>query len=95
MDDLQQMYRRTLRRRIQALEANRTALALGNPEARATVQRIAHKLRGSGSTYGYPEITVAAEKLELADEDRCVSELDGLMTIIREVAGVSESAANG
>ncbi|MFC1483711.1 Hpt domain-containing protein [Candidatus Neomarinimicrobiota bacterium] len=95
MDDLQQMYRRTLRRRIQALEATRQALASGDPEARAAVQRIAHNLRGSGSTYGYPEITVAAEKLELSNQDRCVSKLDDLMAIIREVAGVTESAAGG
>lgn len=92
MDDLQQMYRNTLRRRIQVLESAREALTSGDPEARAAVQRIAHNLRGSGSTYGYPEITVAAEKLELADQEHCVSELDGLMTIIREVAGITESA---
>lgn len=93
MNDLQQMYRNTLRRRIEALEAARDALASGDPEAREAVQRIAHNLRGSGSTYGFPEITAAAEKLELADRDRYVSELDDLMAIIREVAGVTEPAA--
>lgn len=95
MDDLQQMYRRTLRRRIKALESARQALVSGDPEAREAVQRIAHKLRGSGSTYGYPEITLAAEKLEQADQDHCVSNLDGLIVIIREVAGITESAASG
>ena len=94
MDDLQQMYRETLRRRIEVLESARKALTSGDPQAREAVRRIAHNLRGSGSTYGYPEITVAAEKLELADQDQCISELDGLMTIIREVAGITESAAS-
>lgn len=95
MNDLQQMYRNTLRRRIQALEAARDALAAGDPEAEADVQRIAHNLRGSGSTYGFPEITAAAEKLELADRDQWISELDDLMAIIREVAGVAGSTAGG
>jgi HPt (histidine-containing phosphotransfer) domain-containing protein len=95
MNDLQQMYRDTLRRRIQTLEDARDALASGDPEAEAAVQRIAHNLRGSGSTYGYPEITAAAEKLELADRDHCVSELDDLMDIIREIAGVNGSATGG
>jgi HPt (histidine-containing phosphotransfer) domain-containing protein len=93
MNDLQQMYRNTLRRRIETLEAARDALASGDPEAEAAVQRIAHNLRGSGSTYGFPEITAAAEKLELADRDQCISELDALMDIIREIAGVAGSAA--
>jgi HPt (histidine-containing phosphotransfer) domain-containing protein len=95
MNDLQQMYRNTLRRRIEALESARDALASGDPEARDAVQRIAHNLRGSGSTYGFPEITAAAEKLELADRDQCVSELDDLMDIIREIAGATGSTAGG
>ncbi len=91
MEDLKRHYRVALAKRIDALEPARVALLEGEPGAAAdTIRQIAHQLKGSGSTYGYPEITAAAEALQNAPEKEILARLDALLVILRKVA--SEAA---
>lgn len=48
------------------------ALATGD---RPTIISIAHKLHGSGSSFGFPEITGYAQPLEAAAEDGAAAEV--------------------
>ena len=59
MDELKAIYRQALPAHIQALEGARSD---GPDAADHTARRIAHALRGSGGTYGFPEITAAARQ---------------------------------
>ena len=86
MEDLKRHYRATMAKRIDALESVRVALLKGEPGTADTIRQIAHQLKGSGSTYGYPEITAAAEALQNAQEKEIPARLDALLVILRKVA---------
>ena len=61
---IEHLYRHSLRDRLQGLLDTRDSAVRGNTEARSTISRIAHSLRGSGATYGFPLITERATVLE-------------------------------
>ena len=71
MEDLQAYYRSSLKDRIETLEA---------------VRRTAHSLKGTGSSFGFPEVTRAAQVV-LDAPDSAVSETAAAMIeILRRVA---------
>ncbi len=93
MEELKSWYREQLAARIDALEAASAALegeAAG--EARATVRRIAHSLRGSGGTYGFPLITEHATHVEESGDADLRLRLERLLDTLRETAGHGASA---
>src|SRR6185436_13525703 len=88
MRELRVWYRDRLPARIAALEAARTALEARDPEALESLRRIAHMLHGSGATYGFPEISEAARRLENAPEDGL---LEPAKTLVQALRAVMES----
>ena len=90
MEDLKKWYRAGLATRIEALKAARRELD-GSPEPIDSVRRIAHTLRGSGATYGFPEITEAAADLEDSTPEKFTEHLENLLKTIEEVCAVTES----
>lgn len=80
-DDLQSRYRQALPSRIAALEHARDS------GADSEVLAIAHALRGSGATYGFPEVTAAAAALEAATADELRERTDDLLEALRSVVG--------
>lgn len=95
MDDLKRLYREALSARIDALEVARQSLLAGEAEGIDSIRRLAHTLKGSGGTYGFPEITEAAAVLESAKTDQAVPLLDTLLGILREVASGGEERKFG
>src|SRR5688500_14838381 len=84
MDDLKSIYRQALPGRIEVME---TAQASADREASAaTIRRVAHALRGSGGTYGFPEISAAAAAVEDAEDAVLRTRLDHLIALLRSVA---------
>jgi HPt (histidine-containing phosphotransfer) domain-containing protein len=59
----------------------------------ATLAAISHTLKGSGGTLGFPELSEAAERLELAvvghRDDRIQSELEQLAALVDRLQAVS------
>jgi diguanylate cyclase (GGDEF)-like protein len=82
MHDLKACYRQGLTARIGALEAARRGLRDQVADAGVTVRRLAHALRGSGGTYGFPEISAAAARVEDALEESLDAEVDNLLQIL-------------
>jgi DNA-binding response OmpR family regulator len=82
---LDQVYKRALFDRLRELRHVRAAAAAGSREALAAVRRIAHALRGSGATYGYPEITDRAAAVENALDRDELPPLDRLIDTLKEV----------
>jgi CheY-like chemotaxis protein/HPt (histidine-containing phosphotransfer) domain-containing protein len=78
-DDLQALYRQALPSRIAALEHAR------DTGAEAEIRGIAHALRGSGATYGFPHVTAAAGALESASADELAARTDELIAALRVV----------
>jgi len=88
-DELRAHYAKALPSRIAALASARDQ---DDEEARATIRRIAHALRGSGGTYGFPEISEAAGAVENADPAEMPRRLDALLETLRRAVGPEERA---
>ncbi len=86
MDDLEQFYRAALPATIDALETARRSLQAGDQAALESIRRIAHTLKGSGGTYGFHNISAAAELLQHTGAENITQNLDNLIGILREVA---------
>jgi DNA-binding response OmpR family regulator/serine/threonine protein kinase len=92
---IEHLYRHSLRDRLQGLLDTRDSAIRGNAEARSTVSRIAHSLRGSGSTYGFPLITERATVLEDMLRDPSQTEIapsiaaliNGIQAILTQTTG--------
>ena len=95
MDDLRRLYREALVARIDALQVARQAFLAGDQEGVDSIRRLAHTLKGSGGTYGFPEITEAAEALEAGEADQAIPLLDTLLGILREVASSGDERKFG
>ncbi|HEU5208990.1 MAG TPA: Hpt domain-containing protein [Longimicrobiales bacterium] len=98
MDDLKQFFRSALSTRIEALETAATTMEADPVGALGTIRRLAHSLRGSGATYGYPQITDAAtavEEAEPEDVPPLVPELvKTLKAVVAELREPRESKAS-
>ena len=90
MDELKAFYRNALPPRIQQLEAARAALD-SDSAAETAIRRVAHSLRGSGGTYGFPEISASAAAVEQAPRDALRERLDELLSILRATADGSHA----
>lgn len=87
MDELKRIYRGAAAGRIRELEAALASPRATQAAAAATIRRIAHSLRGSGATYGFPEVTRAAAAAEDAAEGELTVRTEALLRVLRAVAG--------
>lgn len=69
-----------------AIEAALESLDAGGDEAADSLRRLAHSLRGSGATYGFPEVTDAAALVEDATPDALRGAVRELLGVLRGVA---------
>src|SRR5690606_40405876 len=84
MEDLKKWYKAGLATRVEALKAARRDMD-GTAEPMESARRIAHTLRGTGATYGFPEISETAAALEDAAKEDFEPALERLLAAI-EVA---------
>ena len=70
LEELTSWYRGTIDRRASALAAAVQGLESDDEAAEATVRRMAHQLRGSAASYGFPRISEVAAEVELAPAGR-------------------------
>ncbi|HVR32154.1 MAG TPA: response regulator [Acidimicrobiia bacterium] len=70
MDELQQFFRDSVVDQLRALEPLVAPAARGETEAINRARTIAHSLKGSGSSYGFPEVTESAARAESAPDNR-------------------------
>lgn len=95
MDELRQEYRRRLPERIQAIEAASGVIGADRAASEAAIRRLAHNLKGSGATYGFPEISEAARAVEDASSPGLESALQRLLEVMRAVAAGADAHAHG
>jgi HPt (histidine-containing phosphotransfer) domain-containing protein len=69
-----------------ANKAERLAQALSSKDFE-TVERLGHQLKGSGSTYGFPEISALGAQLEAAGEDRQWTVAESLIAEFKQCVG--------
>ena len=93
MDELTARFRMGLQERLEALSGDREAVTR-DPAARSRVRGAAHALKGSGGTYGFPDISAAAGAVEVAPDDGIAPALDRLLASLRR-ALASPAAGSG
>jgi len=89
--ELREFYLTSLGSQMEALGIALASLERGDPESSDSICRIAHQLKGSGASYGFPEITTRAQDV-LSASDRDVSDatrslIDLLMGLIADAGG--------
>ncbi len=92
MDDLKAYYRGSLKNRIETLEAVKQALG-DDEEARESIRRIARSLKGTGASYGFLEISRAAEALLKAPRNSLPEATEALIETMRRVASAAPEDA--
>ena len=85
-EDLRDAYRERLGPRIANLEEALESLGTDPVGAEEALRRAAHVLRGSGASYGYPEVTRRAATLEDAPKESIRSACEALLDELRAVA---------
>ena len=84
---LRTWYQEALRGRVAQLEALRQGVLVGDAGAITAARGVAHALRGSGGTFGFPGITEAAARVEEdATDAHLARRLEGLAAILRRAA---------
>ncbi len=91
MEDLQQFYRSAVGDQVAALERALLQLESGTAAAEETVRQLAHTLKGSGSSYGFPEVSFAAGVTERAPTNELWSKGCELAEILRAITAGVES----
>ncbi|MCH7955515.1 MAG: response regulator [Candidatus Marinimicrobia bacterium] len=83
MDELKSAYIQGLSSRVKALTASKNELEINGEVARKAIRRISHSLRGSGGTYGFPEISELAERVEESSDSNISKALDALLQLLK------------
>lgn len=85
MDELQLFFKDSAADHAQALERLSGPVATRDKTAIEQARHIAHSLKGSGTSYGYPEITAAAATAEASEDDDLVETLADLREALLEI----------
>lgn len=89
MDELQQFFRDAVVDQLTTLEAITPEVAQHDAAAIDRALTIAHSLKGSGASYGFPEVTEAAARLQAAKADEFESALERLCLILASITSSS------
>lgn len=79
LDELKKQYQLSLTDKISTIKLLLQQLQAGNPDTVEKLRHIAHTLHGSGSTFGFPDISAAARAVEQAGNDELLKELAQLI----------------
>ena len=93
-EDLKRWYREAMQRRLVELRGFRRDLRAGEPSAYNAARAVAQALRGSGATFGYPDLSAAAAQVESAADSAVLRMTEGLIEHVRHLSageGASDS----
>lgn len=86
--DLQEIYKQRLVSKISKLEEFLALLEQSQSleeDVEEELRRMAHSLKGSGGSYGFPEITEAAGKIEVAPLPSLKELLTDFLNLLRTI----------
>jgi len=88
-EELLAEYIGSLQKRIDRIASLQVKLAEGNAKAEENVRLLAHSLHGSGTSFGFPEISEAGKALEQADAGMLAEPLEDLANVLRDVVAAN------
>jgi DNA-binding response OmpR family regulator len=83
-DDLKAQYLQSLLDRIETIKTYVRDYRSGDAEIDQKIRILAHSLHGSGTTFGFPEISEAAKEVEFAPEKDLIKKLTLLVKVLKE-----------
>ena len=89
-DDLKRWYREAMLRRLDELRGLRHDLRAGRADACDAARAVGQALRGSGATFGYPDLSAAAGQVEAAPDSEVLRRTEGLIERVRHLASGQE-----
>lgn len=91
MEDLTEAYRVGVMPHLEKLRDCIPSVGQGDPAAIEFVRAISHQLKGSGTSFGYPEITGLATAVLRSTDDHFVEAVDALIAGLEAVVDVERS----
>lgn len=91
MEDLQEFYRSAVGDQVAALERAIILFESGVSNAEEKIRQLAHTLKGSGSSYGFPEVSEAAAIVERSAMDSLPSTAWKLVDILKTITDGADS----
>ncbi|MBC8376418.1 MAG: response regulator [FCB group bacterium] len=85
MEEFQKVYLQKMGSRIEALRAAGKGLTLNFVESAVSIRRLAHSLRGSGATYGFPKISELSAAVEDSGDMMLAESLAHLVDHLQEL----------
>ena len=85
MEEFQKVYLQKMSSRIEALRAAGKGLTLNFDASAVSIRRLAHSLRGSGATYGFPKISELSAAVEDSSDDMLAESLAHLVDHLQEL----------
>lgn len=83
-DDLKDQYLKSLNDRIETIKSYVRDYRSGDMEIDQKIRMLAHSLHGSGTTFGFPEISDAAKEVEFASEKDLIKKLTQLVKVLKD-----------
>ena len=84
-EELKEQYRLSLAEKISTIKVLLQDIRADKPDAEAQLRQLAHTLHGSGSTFGFPEISIAAKEVEHATARDFLKQLANLTRVLVSV----------
>jgi CheY-like chemotaxis protein len=91
MQDLEEAYRRGVEPQLIRLLSVLPNLEAGEADAVRTVRNVSHQLKGSGSSFGHPEVTSLAAAVLAAPDSELAEAAKPLISAIEEVLATDKS----
>lgn len=88
--ELQSWYRRAMRQRIEELRTLRGPLEAGEGGALNRARAVGQALRGSGATFGFPDLSAVAAIVETSADTDVLRRVEGLITELRALTESEE-----
>jgi DNA-binding response OmpR family regulator len=86
MDDLRQFFTDVVTDQLAQIDGLISSISAGDVDQVETLRRIAHSLKGSGATYGFPDVSEAARRVEGVTGDELLKAAARLTETLRTVA---------
>lgn len=93
LEELKEQYRLSLPEKVKTIRALLSEFRAGKAEAQANLRLLAHSLHGSGTTFGYPQISETARKVEHANAETILQELASLVRVLLEASRETAAAS--
>lgn len=91
-EGLRGWYLQAMGRRIEELRELREGLVAADPATFDAARRVAQALRGSGGTFGFPELSAVAALVEAAPDSETLRRVEGLIEYLHRMRHAESSA---